>query len=183
MKYSACVLLAAACGGAGGADGGPTGPTGFGTPTLEVTVNGVHSGPTAPDPTSSASLVDARDATTGRLQQSQFSLGASAQASGAACALTVQRYGDGVAPVDVGSWQITSGTGSASADGEVAPLGAPSVTTAQGSWQCNACGASLQLTHLDADHVEGFFSGTFDGAGGAADVVCSFYLPTRTFSP
>jgi hypothetical protein len=144
----------------------------------------VHAGPAAPDATSGAVLSDTRDGTTGRLTQSTLQI--SASAAGAGCQLQVIRYGDGVTPIGVGSFTVTTASGAATDPSTVSPVAAPTVFTSQGSWQCaGACGALLQLSHLDADHVEGFFSGTLQSASGgsSADVVCSFYLPTRSFTP
>jgi hypothetical protein len=181
-------VLLSGCGYFNSTDGdGGTTPTasGFGQPTLEVTVGGVHAGPVAPDGTAAASLIDVYDSTTGQLSQSSFQLSATGASVGAGCALNVQRYG-AVVPLGVGDWQLTGGAGTETGDGLAAPLGSPSVSTPSGIWQCSGDGCAgtvLTISVIDASHVEGYFSGTFTGPSGDADVVCSFYLPMSAYNP
>ena len=156
---------------------------GFGKPTLQVTVNGVHFGPAAPDSGSSASLVNVKDPSTGRIQQSIFRVSASAASVGALCILDAARAGDGVATIGAGPGYIFSLSGS---DGTVAPIEGEAVQIPQGTLQCagSGCnGAGLQLTALDAQHAEGFFSGILVANGGTGDTVCSFYLPMSQYKP
>jgi hypothetical protein len=191
VRYGSCVralaLVMAAAAGCGGMapSSGSTGSYGFGTPTLEVTVNGVHFGPAAPNPGSAADLNTMRDAL-GASSGSTFSF--SASAAGATCAGALQRFGMGAAPIVAAGYQLAAAAGDATPDGTVAPVGAQRATVSAGAWQCSGSlcdGGVLSLTHLDADHVEGFFSAGMQSetGGPAADVVCSFYLPMRTYAP
>lgn len=170
-------------------DGGSQG-YGYGKPTLAVTVNGVHFGPATPDPSSAASLVDSRDSV-GRVTSSSFRVQASAGSVGAACSLNVQRsggsFGGEVDPIGVGSFLLSSASG-AEGFGTLKPIEGEVVSTPQGTWSCTgaACNnAGFVLTHLDADHAEGYLSGTFASSVGGppAQVVCSFYLPLSTYQP
>jgi hypothetical protein len=167
-------------------DGGSTTSAGgFGQPTLEVTVAGVHAGPAAPDATAAAALIDQYDATSGALAQSSFQLSASSATVGAACAINLQRYG-AVVPLGIGTWQLADSTGAISDDGVAAPLGSPTVTMAGNTWTCSGDGCAdtaLTISALDAAHVEGYFTGTFTNTSGDASVVCSFYLPMSAYSP
>src|SRR4030095_6416627 len=81
---------------------------GFTSPTLEVTVNGVHLGPAAPDPGSSASLVNTRDPGSNRITDSQFHVSATSQVGGGGCQLAFDRFGDGIFPVGGGAWAVTA---------------------------------------------------------------------------
>ena len=173
-------LALGGCGGTGtySDDGGVTG---YGMPALEVTIGGVHAGPAAPDASSGVWLRSTRDSM-GRVTQSTLQLVASSTAAGASCALSVARTGMDVFPVGVGAWELSSRTLSGSADGTVAPIGSPTASSALGSFSCsgNACdGAVLHIAWINPVHAEGFFGGVLSGA----EVVCSFYLPTREYSP
>lgn len=172
-----------------GSDGGSQ-SYGYGKPTLALTVNGVHFGPATPDSSSTASLVDSRDSV-GRVTLSSFRVQASAGSVGAACSLNVQRsggsFGNEVEPIGVGSYLLSSGSG-AEAFGTLQPIEGEVVSTPEGTWSCSgaACNnAGFVLTHLDADHAEGYLSGTFASSVGGppAQVVCSFYLPLSTYQP
>lgn len=172
-----------------GNDGGAR-SYGYGEPTLEVTVNGLHFGPAAPDPTAAASLIDSLDSV-GRVTLSSFRVQASASSAGTACGLSLQRsgssFGGAVQPIGVGSYLLSSG-GGAGASGTLQPIEGEVVSTPQGTWSCSgaACNNSgFVLTHLDADHAEGYLSGTFASATGGSivQVVCSFYLPLSVYSP
>lgn len=179
------MLLAACVRGEVTTDGGVYG---FGQPTLLLTVNGVRFGPSAPDRGAFADLVTMRDGS-GRITDSQFRAGASSQASGAACNIAVNRFGLGATPiVALVPYQLMSPGPSGTADGTVAPIIGESVSIPQGVWQCtgSTCdGVILSLSFASADHVEGILSGTLVHAGGmgAANVTCSFYLPTRSYVP
>jgi hypothetical protein len=184
------VVFAPACllPGASSGDGGAPQSYGFGKPTLELTVNGAHFGPAAPDPGSAASLVNMRDAATGRVTESSFRMSASIGSLGAACSVAVQRTGDGVDPIAALNYLLASGTTGPTPDGNVAPIEGENASVPQGAWQCSgaACnGAGFVLSHVAADHVEGWLSaGEQSISGGApAQIVCSFYLPWSTYSP
>jgi hypothetical protein len=181
------LLVCAGCGGLfgdngdGGTTGGTTGAAGFGMPTLEVTVNGVHSGPAAPDGNSFVDLVNQYD-TTGSLSRSSLQIVGSSSAANASCSLAADRYGDFVSSFGVGQYQLSGSGLNGTPDGTATPVGAPAAATSQGVFSCtgSACnGVGLSLTWIDANHAEGFFSGNLSGAS----VICSFYLPTRTFRP
>jgi hypothetical protein len=197
---TALVLLLSGCGlinppgsaGPGGvqdAGGGGGGGGSFGQPTLEVTIGGMHFGPSAPDTGSGVDLTTQRDATSQIVSQS-LSISASSAASGASCALGFQRYGTSLSPLRGGNqlYMVSSQSISATPDGVVAPAASESVS-AQGvvlSCSGSACdGTGLLLVTLAADHVEGTYTGTLSDPGGqgAAEAVCSFWLPTRTWQP
>ena len=179
------LLFAAGCGGlfgnGGDSDGGSQQASGFGTPTLEVTVGGVHSGPAAPDGNSFVDLVNQYDST-GSLSRSSLQIIASSTAANASCSLAADRYGEFVTSFGAGTYTLSGSGLNGTPDGTAAPSGAPAAATSQGVFTCtgSACnGVALSLSWIDANHAEGFFSGTLSGA----DVVCAFYLPTRTFRP
>lgn len=175
------VPVLGACGGFNdtGGDGGE--PNGFGTPTLEVTVNGVHSGPAAPDGNSFVDLINQYDSL-GTLTRSSLQIAGSSTAAGASCSMFVERYGNFVSSFGVGQYSLSGSGLGGTGDGEAVPQGSPSAATSAGVFSCtgSACGGvGLGLSWLDASHAEGFFSGNLSGA----DVVCAFYLPMRTFRP
>jgi hypothetical protein len=179
MRSMAFFLIAFGCGGT------PTDTsnqqTGFGTPTLEVTVSGAHFGPAAPDSGSFVDLINQYDQF-GSLSRSTLNISTSSQSAMAACGLSADRYGEFVTSFGVGQWTLSgAGTGGTD-DGTAEAIGAPTVATTSGNFSCtgsNCAAVTLQLSYIDAGHAEGFFAGTMSGA----DVVCSFYLPTRTFRP
>jgi hypothetical protein len=172
---------------------GPDGGThpmnyGFGKPTLEVTVGGVHFGPATPDSGSAASLVDKRDNATGRVISSSFQATASLSGAGAACRLGLQREGDGVTPIGVASYLLAASSGGPTPDGAVEPIAGEAASSPQGSFACNGTtcnGAGFVLTAVDASHAEGWLSGTFEDVSGGApvDVACAFWLPMSGYSP
>lgn len=187
MRLLLGALLLAGCnfGSTGGADGG--GGYGFGQPALQVTINGVQFGPAAPDATSYAELVTQRDGA-GRVLQSTFTVAASASAVGAACNLVVQRFGSGATAIAALPYQLQVAGTNGTPDGTVAPIAGERVSVPQGTWQCtgSSCnGGTFNLSVLDASHAEGFLSGVFAHTGGVndANVVCSFWLPMRTYQP
>lgn len=160
---------------------------GFGTATLQVTVNGVHFGPAAPDGGSFALLVNARNQQ-GRITQSHFQIQARSTAAQAVCAIDVQRYGDGVSSIGAGPWIVGAGSGARSSDGEVDPVTGIGVQIPQGTWQClgAACdGGAFVLNALDDKHAEGYVQGVYQNfqSGTAANVVCSFWVPVTTYTP
>ena len=189
---AALALLAAACDlfpnqgdGATTSDGGANG---YGRPTLEVTIAGVHFGPSTPDPGSRVDYVNTRDNSTGRITDSTFQLQATSTKSGAQCAVAVHRAGDGVDPIHTGGWQVIASSFGPTPGGAVAVIGNQGVAVPQGTWLCSGAscnGAGFALTALDATHAEGYLAGTFPSStgGGLANVVCSFYLPIGTFQP
>jgi hypothetical protein len=176
-------------GGGGGATGASGGATGFGRATVEVTVGGVHYGPSAPAAGGSASLVDSRDAN-GEVTLSTFRASAATSDGAAGCTVAVQRSGQGVTPIGAGAGYILQSSGEAGAtpDGAVEPVEGESATAPSGAFTCSgaACnGVGLSLSYLGADHVEGWLSGTLPSTSGAgaADVVCSFWLPLGAYAP
>jgi hypothetical protein len=179
-------LLLAGCSGTGTTgDGGYN--YGFGTPTLQLTINGVRFGPSVPDAASGGELVTTRDAS-GQVVDSTFRLSVSSAATGAACNIAVQRFGSGVGPIIALPYQFATPRNARTDDGTVAAIGGESVSVPQGTWQCtgSSCdGSVLSFTVLAADHVEGLLTGTFQHTGGMgeASVVCSFYVPMRTYVP
>lgn len=169
--------------GADGADGG--GQYGYSSPTLELTVNGVHFGPGAPDPGAGASLVTTRDATTGRITGASFRLAASLGSAG--CQLAFDRYGDGAA-IRVGQYRVQSMQGAFTLDGTVYPTTAERIATPAGNAGCTGSGcdgAAFVLDALDATHASGYFSGTVqaDSGAGQAAVICSFWVPMASYQP
>ena len=158
-------------------------PSGFGTPTIEVTINGTHVGPTAPDSSSAARLTAMTNPQTGNVIESDFTVSVSSQSAGASCFIGATRQGtDGIAPFTVAGYQLVPVAGSVTPDGAAWPSPSESIGAAAGGWGCsgNDCnGGALVITALDAAHVEGYLSGTFPSStgAGAADVVCSFYVP------
>src|SRR2546423_11161457 len=100
-------ILLAGCFPTAGAGGGSAdgGLVGFNVPTLELTVNGVHFGPSAPDPGAYADLVTMYDTTTGRAKGASFRLNVNLGSAG--CALAFDRYGDGVV-FPAGQYRVVS---------------------------------------------------------------------------
>ena len=180
MRLLFAFLVGIGCGGA--APGDTTNQqSGFGTPTVEVTVSGAHFGPAAPDSSSFVDLVNQYDQF-GSLTRSTLNIFASSTAAMASCTLSADRYGEFVTSFGVGQWSLSGAGTGGTGDGTAEAIGSPTVSTNSGSFSCagSNCGAvGVSLSYIDASHAEGFLSGTMSGA----DVVCSFYLPTRTFSP
>lgn len=161
--------------------------SGFGQATLQVTVNGVHFGPAAPDNGSAAALVNAYNQA-GRIYQSRFQLQAQSTAAKAACAIDIQRVGDGVSSIGAGPWIVGAGAGARTADGEVDPVTGLGIQIPQGTWQCvgAACeGGAFVLRALDDKHAEGYVQGVYQNfqSGTAANVVCSFWVPVVRYEP
>jgi hypothetical protein len=182
------IWIAIFCGGCfptgatGGSDGGTSGA--FSAPTLELTVSGVHFGPTAPDPGAFVDLVTTRDGG-GKPTMSSFRLSASIGSAG--CALDFDRFGNGGA-IGVGQYTVQSMQGSSTLDGTVYPTTAERIATPEGGAGCSGSGcdgAAFVLSALDAQHASGYFMGTVSADSGAGDaaVVCSFWLTTRTYTP
>lgn len=193
MVLAAALVFGTGCGifdlgGDGGTDGG-TGQNGFGTPTLELTVDGTHFGPAAPDLSSGAQLVTTRDSFTGRATDCTFRIVVSTTSLGDACNLAFDRQGaDGIDPIGVGGYQLSATTGTDTPDGTLAPIAGESIQIPQGSWFCagDSCdGGALIISAMDTVHVEGYFSSTLQSNTGAASaqVVCSFYLPWTVYQP
>lgn len=176
--------LAAGCFPANGA-GSDGGTVGYSAPTLEVTINGVHFGPAAPDAGAYADLVTTRDPSTGRTTGSSFRLSATIGAAG--CMLAFDRFGDGTT-LGVGQYTVASQQGATTLDGTVYPTTAERFTTPEGGAGCTGSGcdgAAFVLSAVDRAHATGYFMGTIvaDSGAGQASVVCSFWIPTRTYSP
>src|SRR5438067_13067801 len=123
-------FFAAACN--GHATGGPVG---FGGPALEVTIDGVHLGPAAPDPGSSATLADTKDQFAQIVDSQLHVLAASSQA-GATCQLQFEQFGDRVGGIHVGGYQLAAAVGNATPDGTVTPIGGERVVAPGDSFQC-----------------------------------------------
>ncbi len=179
-------LLLAVASGCGGV--GPPGSFGFGSPTLEITVGGVHVGTAAPDASSIASLIDQRDSGTNALISSTLTLDGTVASHGASCSMAVHRIGGSTAPlkpIGLGSYQIAEDPTGQTADLAVDLVSPPTVTTSTGTLSCagSACdGFALSLSVLDSTVTEGYFMGTLvDGLGSPSDVVCAFYLPTTNY--
>ena len=169
-------------GDASGSDGGSSGA--FSAPTLELTVSGVHFGPTAPDPGAFVDLVTTRDGG-GKPTMSSFRM--SASIGNAGCALSFDRFGNG-GTIGVGQYTVQSMQGSSTLDGTVYPTTAERIATPEGGAGCtgSSCdGAAFVLSAVDAQHASGYFMGTVSADSGAGDapVVCSFWLTTRTYTP
>jgi hypothetical protein len=169
-----------------GTDGGSDGGTSFGftAPTLEVTISGVHFGPTAPDPGAFVDLVTTRDGG-GKPTSASFRLSATIGQAG--CALAFDRFGDN-ATIGVGQYTVQSMQGASTLDGTVYPTAGERIATPEGGAGCtgSSCdGAAFVLSAIDAQHATGYFMGTVDADSGAgqADVVCTFWLTTRTYTP
>lgn len=163
------------------------GAYGFSGPTLELTVNGVHFGPSAADPGSAADLLTERDQTTGAPQQSTLQIAVSSAATGASCSLAFTRTGNDVAPFHTGGYQVSSASVfGPTPDGIAQPISGLSIGTPQGAASCagsDCDGAVLDLIDLAPSHVQGSLSGTMQNAGVAASVVCTFYIATRSYRP
>ena len=171
--------------GADGGDGGTGGQYGYSGPTLELTVGGVHFGPAAPDPGAAVDLVTTYDSTTGRASGASFRLAASLGSAG--CQLAFDRYGDG-ARIGVGQYTVQSMQGAFTLDGTVYPTTGERIATPEGGAGCTGSGcdgAAFVLNAVDSTHAAGYFSGTVqaDSGAGQAAVVCSFWLPMRSYLP
>jgi hypothetical protein len=78
--------------------------------------------------------------------------------------------------------------GSSTLDGTVYPTTAERFATPGGAGGCTGSGcdgAAFVLSAMDASHASGYFmgTGTLDSDGTAVDVVCSFWITTRTYTP
>ena len=178
------VFFAAGCFPATGA-GSDGGTVGYSAPTLEVTVNGVHFGPAAPDAGAYADLVTMRDPTTGQTTGASFRLSATIGTAG--CALAFDRFGNGVT-LGVGQYTVASQQGATTLDGTVYPTTAERFSTPEGGAGCTGSGcdgAAFVLSAADATHATGYFMGTItaDSGAGQASAICSFYVPMRSFVP
>lgn len=186
LMKSCCALavayLAAACNGHGG-----TGPVGYGGPALEVTIDGIHLGPAAPDPGSSVSLIDTKNQLA-QVTDSQLRILAGSTAAGATCQLGFERFGDGITPIRATFYTLGAVVGGGTPDGTVTPIGGERVIGPGDSWQCagSSCdGGQLVINVVDSLHVEGYFAATLasDSRGQPASVVCSFYVPMSSYAP
>ncbi|HEX2574680.1 MAG TPA: hypothetical protein VH877_34350 [Polyangia bacterium] len=183
------VTAAAGCGlfdNSGGNNNSDGGGTAYTSPTLEVTINGIHFGPSAPTSDSSASLINTRDST-GRVTSSVFRMVAASSQSGATCNVSAQRSGNDVAPIGQGGYTFSTQLGTPQYDA-VAPIEGEGVTVPQGTFQCTgqACtGTVFAITRMSDTMIEGYVSGTWADSNGsfAAPVVCSFYVPLTSYVP
>jgi hypothetical protein len=166
-------------------DGG--GPVGFLEPTLLLTINGVQFR-SVPDSGSGADIASTQNPTTGLLLDTTLTIQASSSSTGAFCQFSLQRFGNGLVPWRAGvSYALKANTAGATSDGTASPIAGETVGVPQGTWSCTGSGcdgAVLVLSYLAADHIEGFLTGTFASSSGAGDasVVCSFYLPMRSYN-
>lgn len=183
------VWIAIFCGGCfptgatGGSDGGTV--VGFSAPTLEVTVAGVHFGPAAPDPGSFVDLVTVRDGG-GKPTQSSFRMFAAV--GGASCSLAFDTFGPNSYAIGAGQYTVQSMQGGSTLSGTVYPTNAEAFATPAGSASCTGSicdGSAFVLSAIDATHATGYFSGTAAASDGSTyvDVVCSFWVTTRTYMP
>src|SRR5689334_2064707 len=153
------LLGLAACFGAGKGGGEPAPWT---SPTLEITVSGIHLGPAATDPGSGASLSDQHDPSTGRVTDSQLHITATSTAAGGSCQLAFDRFGDGISPIAAGAFQLDSSGLGGSGNGTVAPIAGERVVGPADSWSCtgSSCdGMVLALSALDSTHASGYLAG------------------------
>ena len=190
LTLHTAVWIAIFCGGcfptgdSSGSDGGSSGA--FSAPTLELTVSGVHFGPTAPDPGAFVDLVTDARRQRQAATMSSFSLSASIGTAG--CTLSFDTFG-GATPIGVGQYTVQSMQGGATLDGTVYPTTGERIATPEGGAGCSGSGcdgaAFVLSSAIDATHASGYFQGTVsaDSGAGEADVVCSFWLTTRTYTP
>lgn len=180
-------LFAAGClfpSSSGNRDGGSS-QNGFTSPSLLVTAGGYRIGPVVPDPGSFADLVDEKSAVSGRVTASRLSI--SVSGGGASCQLYGERLGDGVFPFFATAYTLQAQVGPVSSDGAASPGAGERIAVPASGFRCvgSGCdGAQLFIRTLDATHIEGFVSGTFESEqvpGGYDSVTCSFWLPFRTY--
>jgi len=183
-----CLLLFV---GSLGADCFPTsagidgGYVGLGSPSLEVTVDGVHVGPAPATSAAFADLTITRDAG-GRVVSTDLTI--HPVAANASCDLHFNRFGTSVLPFAAGATPLQAPVGASTADGTSAPVGALTVVAGNLTLQCfgsDCNGSVLSISVLDAAHIEGYLSGTLadPSDGQASSAVCTFYVPWRTYSP
>lgn len=182
---AALTTFSGGCFPTGAASSSDGGSYGFTAPMLELTVGGVHFGPARPDAGAFADLVTMRDATSGQVTGASFRLTATIGMAG--CGLAFDRFGTG-GILGVGQYTVNSSQGGTTIDGTVYPTNAERFATPVGGFGCTGQGcdyAAFVLSALDATHASGYYMGTVqaDSGAGAADVVCSFYVPTRTYQP
>jgi hypothetical protein len=171
--------------GSGGGGGSGGGAVPFSAPTLEVTVSGVHFGPSAPDSGSAGSLVTQRDATTGVVSDATLHINGSLTADGVGCNFVFDTFGS---PLGVGQYTISSQVQGTTPSGIVYPTGTERVQTPEGGAGCSgsACdGGALVITSVDAAHIYGYVQATVmaDSGAGLADIVCTFWLPMSQYQP
>jgi hypothetical protein len=166
MRGARCAALVLCCGLSMGNDCFPAGSAtdgggyvGPGAPSVQVTVDGTHVGPYAAAATAFADLTTTRD-DFGR----RIATGLKLHAEGgiASCDLELSRYGPEVSPFSALPYRLET------------------LTCSGGD-----CGGSLVVTILDAMHVEGYLAATMadPSDGQRSSVVCTFYVPWRTYQP
>jgi hypothetical protein len=164
-------------------DGGTQ--SGFTGPTLLVTAGGARVGPVAAAAGSYADVVDEKNPLTGRVTASRLTI--YGVATNAACQIYAERLGDGVYPFFATGYTLEAQVTANTADGAASPGAGERIVVGNASWRCvgSGCdGGQLTLRALDAAHVEGFISGTYESeqvAGYLDSVTCSFWLPIRTY--
>jgi hypothetical protein len=166
-------------GGAAGADGG-YGP--FTSPTLEVTVSGVHFGPSVPAGT--ASIVNTRDQF-GAVTAGSFRL--DANIGNAGCTLAFDRFGPSAA-IGVGQYTVSSKVGSSTPSGIVYPTTGEIVATPEGNARCSGSDcdySAFVINAIGTNYVAGYWMGTVnaDSGAGVASVVCNFYVTLAQYQP
>jgi len=178
------VIFCAGCFPAGSDSGdGGTSSGGFTSPTVELTVSGVHFGPMAPDPGAYVDLVTARDGT-GAATGTTFRMSASIGTAG--CTLAFDTFGGAV--IGVGQYTVQSMQGDETVDGTVYPTAAERIDTPEGGAGCTGSdcdGSGFSILAADAAHISGIYSGTVlaDSGAGSADIVCTFWLTPTTYTP
>jgi hypothetical protein len=185
-RWWAVCLLAGAVG-CGGSVASNDQTSGYGGPTVEITVGGVHFGPSLPGAGSSVSYSDTRDSE-GNVVESSLRIDALTADGAARCGIALHRYGRSISPILASGYQVAAGTTDQTPDGTVDPAGTELVSTTAGSWQCGGSdcdGAFLSLRYLAGDHAEGFFTATLQSTSGdvPVDTTCSFYLPLSVYQP
>jgi hypothetical protein len=162
-------------------DGG-AGSGAFTSPELEVTVSGVHFGPSVPAGT--ASVVNSRDQF-GTVTAGSFRLDANIGSAG--CSLAFDRFGPNAA-IGVGQYTVSSNVGNATPSGIVYPTHGIVIGTPEGNARCagSTCDFSaFVINAIGKDYVAGYWMGTVaaDSGAGVAGAVCNFYVTLAQYQP
>ena len=187
VGVAVCLLLAL---GSMGSDCFPVssddgGYVGAGSPSVEVTVDGVHVGPSTALAGSFADLTALRDET-GHITSTDLLI--HAVAANASCDLHFDRFGTDALPFAAGATTLATPTGDTTEAGTTALVGPMTIVAGMLTLQCagqDCDGGVLSITGLDTLHIEGFVSATFadPNDGETSATVCTFYVPWRTYSP
>lgn len=170
----------------GTGDGGTpsTGYVGLGAPALELTIDGTHVGPSPATAGAYADLTSFADGL-GRRQSTDLFIHATGGI--ATCDIHVSRFGTNIGPFSALAYRLVTPSSGVTADGTASPVGKVSVTAGGLTLQCNGtdCNGLLNINVLDAAHIEGYLTGTLadPSDGQASSVVCTFYVPWRTYQP